>query len=602
VIRYTIVVIRCFGGVDAQVDCTSLSSHRAVSLPSLAFRTRLIIACASLVALTATLMIVPLLVNSRGQAESIYRERLTAVAHGVSASVPGDTVELLATTPSAAIPYVVTRNILRDFVWRRGDSLHVNARDGLFIAVRVADGYRIAAHADWPIVRPSESLAWTPPPALSDSLGNIRAGVSALWWFADADRMMAVAPIFAGTVPVGLAIATLPRSAAASEANAILLNGVWYAVLALAIAILLAAMLARQLTKRVEVLASQAAILASGDLRLEIADAGADEFGVLASALRDLASHLRDLLTNIRGSAAAVAGSVDELALGSDEMRAMTSQVSVAAKAIADSAVLQTEGIRAISQLAVAAATQAEEVTTYANGVDATAAHIANAAKRVATESSDALARMTVISNVTALALPAVDELTSKSRLITGISRDIARIADQAHLLSLNAAIEAARAGDHGRGFAVVAQEMKKLADATAAALGSIDTLAGEIEQVSQRTGAHMSEVQRSVKEGEAVMHSSARSLHDILSAVEAGRSATSAIAEHAASQHSRAESVSAHVVAVADAAADNAGMAQQVSAAVEAQGVAVSSVAESTARLGRVATQLRDSLVGFEV
>jgi methyl-accepting chemotaxis protein len=571
-------------------------------LPSLAFRTRLIVACASLVALTASLMVVPLLVNSRRQAESIYRERLSAVAHGVSASVPADTVEQLATTPGAAIPYVVTRNVLRDFAWRHGDSLHANARDGLFIAVRGADGYRIVAHADWPIVRPSGSLVWTPPAALSDSLGNIRAGVAALWWFADADRLMAVAPIFAGTVPVGLAVATLPRSAAAAEANAILLHSAWYALLALALGIGLAVMLARQLTGRVERLASQAAILASGDLRLEIADAGTDEFGVLASALRDLASHLRHLLIGIRGSAAAVAGTAEELAAGSDEMRATTSQVSVAARTIADSAVLQTDGIRAISELAIAAATQAEEVTTYANSADATTAHITNAAKRVSTESADALARMTMISNVTAQALPAVDELTSKSRLITGISRDIAQIADQAHLLSLNAAIEAARAGDHGRGFAIVAQEMKKLADATADALGSIDTLAGEIEQVSRRTGAHMSEVQRSVKEGEAVMHSSARSLHDILSAVEAGRSATSAIAEHAATQHTRSERVSAHVVAIADAASDNAGMAQQVSAAVEAQGMAVSSVAESTARLGRVATELRDALVGFEV
>lgn len=571
-------------------------------LPSFAFRTRLILVCASLVALTASLMIVPLLINSRRQAESIYQERLTAVAHGVSASVPADTVEQLAAEPRAAIPYVVTRNILRDFAWRRGDSAHAGVRNGLFIVVRSPDGYRVAAHADWPIVRPSGAFDWTPPPALADSLGNIRAGVASLWWFTDADRLTAAAPIFNGTVPVGLAVAVVPRSAAAAEANAILLHGVWYALVALVIAIGLAAMLARQLTKRVEVLASQAAILASGNLRLEIADAGADEFGVLASALRELAAHLRALLTNIRGSAAAVAGTVDELAAGADEMRATTSQVSAAARAIADSAVLQTDGIRAISELAAVAAAQAEEVKTHADSADATTEHIASVATRVTGESSDALARMTVISSVTAQALPAVDELTSKSRLITGIAREIARIADQAQLLSLNAAIEAARAGAHGRGFAVVAHEMHRLAEETGKALDSIAALADEIEQVSRRTGAHMSEVQRSVEAGEAVMHSSARSLHDILDAVKAGHTATSAIAEHAALQHSRAESVSTHVVAVADAASENAGMAQQVSAAVEAQGAAVTAVTVSTARLGHVAAQLRDALIGFDV
>ncbi len=533
-----------------------------MQLSRLAFRTRLLLVSASLVVLTAALMIVPLLINSRREAESIYRERLTALAHGVSASIAADTVQKLAQTSGTTIPYVVTRNVLRDFAWHRDDSLHVD----------------------------------------TDSLGNIRAGHAALWWFTDPERMIAVAPIFSGTIPVALAVATMPRSAAAAQARAVMRQSLWYALLALALAIGLAVTLARQLTRRVELLAAQAAILATGDLRVEIADTGADEFGVLASALRELVSHLRALLTDIRSSASAVGETVHELAVGSDEMRTVSTQVAHAARAIAESAALQTDGIRAISALAAGAASMAQDVTKHANSADSTAGHIASAAESVASESSNALARMTMIRDVTAQALPAVDELTTRSRRITGISRDIAQIADQAHLLSLNAAIEAARAGDHGRGFGVVAVEMKKLADATASALGSIDTLAGEIEQVSRRTGVHMSDVQSSVREGEIVMHSSARSLHDILRIVEAGRVATSAIAEHAAAQHSRAERVSAHAVAIADAAADNAGMAQQVTAAVEAQGAVVSSVAESTARLGRVASQLREALVGFEI
>ena len=573
-----------------------------MQLSRLAFRTRLLLVSASLVVLTAALMIVPLLINSRREAESIYRERLTALAHGVSASIAADTVQKLAQTSGTTIPYVVTRNVLRDFAWHRDDSLHVDTREGLFIAMRERDVYRVIAHANWPIMRPADSLVWTIPAGLADSLGNVRAGHVALWWFTDPERMIAVAPIFSGTIPVALAVATMPRSAAAAQARAVMRQSLWYALLALALAIGLAVTLARQLTRRVELLAAQAAILATGDLRVEIADTGADEFGVLASALRELVSHLRALLTDIRSSASAVGETVHELAVGSDEMRTVSTQVAHAARAIAESAALQTDGIRAISALAAGAASMAQDVTKHANSADSTAGHIASAAESVASESSNALARMTMIRDVTAQALPAVDELTTRSRRITGISRDIAQIADQAHLLSLNAAIEAARAGDHGRGFGVVAVEMKKLADATASALGSIDTLAGEIEQVSRRTGVHMSDVQSSVREGEIVMHSSARSLHDILRIVEAGRVATSAIAEHAAAQHSRAERVSAHAVAIADAAADNAGMAQQVTAAVEAQGAVVSSVAESTARLGRVASQLREALVGFEI
>src|SRR5258708_25644262 len=167
-------------------------------LPKLAFRSRLILTCASLAQLTAALMIVPLFLTSSRQAESLYRERLTAVAHGVSASISADTVEKLAAT-HAMIPYVVTREVLRGFAWRRGDSLHATVREGLFIAVRAGSGYRVIAHGDWPIVPPHDSLEWKPPASFNDSLGNVHGGASVPLWVTDANQLMAVAPIFAGT-------------------------------------------------------------------------------------------------------------------------------------------------------------------------------------------------------------------------------------------------------------------------------------------------------------------------------------------------------------------------------------------------------------------
>src|SRR5258708_19477755 len=113
-------------------------------LPKLAFRSRLILTCASLVALTAALMIVPLFLNSSRQAESLYRERLTAVAHGVSASISADTVEKLAAT-HAMIPYVLTREVLRGFSWRLGDTPHPTLRAGLFIPLPAPSGSPVIA-------------------------------------------------------------------------------------------------------------------------------------------------------------------------------------------------------------------------------------------------------------------------------------------------------------------------------------------------------------------------------------------------------------------------------------------------------------------------
>ncbi|HEY2026424.1 MAG TPA: methyl-accepting chemotaxis protein, partial [Gemmatimonadaceae bacterium] len=376
----------------------------------------------------------------------------------------------------------------------------------------------------------------------------------------------------------------------------------WYPAVALLLAVLLASILARQLTGRIERLALQAEVLAAGDLRVGVTEAGNDEFGRLGGALRDLADHLRTVLGGVSTSASAVATAVDQLASGVQEMKASSEQVGAAARTIAESAARQTEGISSISTLASAAASQADEVSGYAISAMATATNIANVTRRITTDSGVTLARMTDISRVTSEAAPAVAELTDKSRRIAAVARTVSILADQAQLLSLNAAIEAARAGEHGRGFAVVAKEVGKLADGTNAALDDIQALALEIEQVSHRTGERMTDVRNSVGHGEAVVTESARSLGEILDAVAASRDATTVIAEHAAAQQTRAADVSSHVKAIRDAAMENAGMAVQVAGAVEAQTAVASTVAQSTSRLGAVVMELREALVKFKL
>lgn len=565
------------------------------------FRTRYILVCSLLVALTTALMIVPLIVSGERQTDEIYRERLTAVAHGTSAALHPDTVELLAaSTAPSSIPYLVVRNVLREFTWRAADSTHVSADDGLLLAVRADTGYRVIGHSDWPVVRPGAALPWSPPTGLSDSVGNIRAGTASIWWFNDRDRLTAVAPVFSGTVPVGLVVASVPRTTAAVAMRSSLLALAWYPLMALAVAIVLASLLSRQLSARIERLARQAELLATGDLRGSVTESGNDEFGRLGRALRDLADHLRTVLGGVSSSATAVASAVDELAIGVEEIRSSSEQLGAAARTIADSTARQTEEISSISMLATAAAAQAGEVSSFARSAMASASGITRVAERIAEDSDVTLARMTDISKVTSEAAPAVDELTEKSRRIIAVARAVSALADQAQLLSLNASIEAARAGRHGRAFAVVANEVRELADGTTAALEDIQGLAREIEEVSHRTGRRMSDVRSSVSDGETVIAASARSLGEIVEAVSVSRDATQVIAEHAAVQQSRAGDVSSHVQAIRDAAIDNVTMAMQVTDAVEAQTTVASTVAQSTTRLGTVVTELRQALVRF--
>ena len=182
------------------------------------------------------------------------------------------------------------------------------------------------------------------------------------------------------------------------------------------------------------------------------------------------------------------------------------------------------------------------------------------------------------------------------------MAQTIAQVADQAQLLSLNASIEAARAGTHGLGFGVVAQEVRHLADAISRALDDIHVLAGEIETLSQRTGSRTDDVRLSVLDGEAAMHATGLAVREIAAAVEAGRATSAEMARHAAAQRTRSGNVSTHADSIRVTAGENAATASHVSQAVQAQSDVAESVASSTARLTAVVEQLHQSLVGFDL
>jgi methyl-accepting chemotaxis protein len=170
----------------------------------------------------------------------------------------------------------------------------------------------------------------------------------------------------------------------------------------------------------------------------------------------------------------------------------------------------------------------------------------------------------------------AIRQLAEKSNQIGGIVGAITAIAEQTNLLALNAAIEAARAGEQGRGFAVVAEEVRKLAEESQQAAGSIGAIVREIQTETQRTVIAVEDSSARAQHGATVVAQAREAFEQITDSVEQTAARVTDITAAAAEvvgvavQNSTASS---HVAAAAEQA--NASMEEISASSVELKGLA---------------------------
>lgn len=563
---------------------------------------------------TLVLALIPVVRTAQREAEATYRERLRAMAYGVSVAIAADSVDRIAAAGTSLTPaFVDARGSLRDF-WGAtyGDTVAVdsdpgNVSDGLMIVRREGPEFRVLSHSKWRIEPPATRPLWTPPPGIVDSLSTLNASRAHIYWVREGGAFTAISPIVRpadGTV-AGLAVARVSTGAAFASLGRILLGWVWVPFVALAIAGALSLALARRVTRRVAVLVRHAERVAAGDLRdLPTPGSGRmhDELDALAASMHTMTEHLRTLLLSVDQGTARVADTAVTLAAGAQQMTAAAEQVSGAARAIAESAGRQTTGIISIARIAQESATDAISVTADAADAARSTQRVAAVAISVRRDADAALESIGSIALVTRDAVAAVATLLERSVAITRLTDTIARLADQTNLLSLNAAIEAARAGSAGRGFAVVAGEVRRLAEQSERARMDIDRLVTDMQGATRIIGDRIAEVDTRVAQGSTVIRTAADAVRSISEEVEASRAAVALIAERVRVQQQGTDALARHIESVTAAAQSNAVTSREVSSVVTEQASAVRDVATSSSHLAMIVESLRGSVARFAV
>ncbi|MCL2831517.1 MAG: methyl-accepting chemotaxis protein [Betaproteobacteria bacterium] len=290
--------------------------------------------------------------------------------------------------------------------------------------------------------------------------------------------------------------------------------------------------------------------IARGHLNIAIPAHGKDEVGRLLEATDAMANKMRSALGDIQNAAEQLGISAEHLVRTSHDSADQSAQQS-------DSAAMMASGIEEMNNNIINvsnSAKQAHQVSADAEGISGEGVVVI----QHATES------MTRIAGTVRAASEAVSKLGRESQAISNIVNVIREIADQTNLLALNAAIEAARAGEQGRGFAVVADEVRKLAERTATSTQEISPLIQRILDGTAHAVSSMEEGVQQVEEGVSYAGQAGGSIESIRQSAGQATTATTAISEALAEQLAAIGVISRNVEKVSSMADNNSRVAQE--------------------------------------
>jgi len=330
--------------------------------------------------------------------------------------------------------------------------------------------------------------------------------------------------------------------------SAILVNYIIMAAAAV-LGLTIGVILSRGITRPVAGLTAAASQVAKGDLSIELPRVKTgDEIETLAGAFKTMVDNLREVISKTTVSAQNVAATSEELSVNSGEASKVTQQVAGAIQEVARGASEQTNFVsesmqtisqvsQAIEQIASGAQDQTNHITTTAEMVAQMAGSIhevSSSAQRVTESAAKTKQAADKGENAVESTIQGMDgikhkvfdsankikELGEHSQQIGEIIQVIDEIAEQTNLLALNAAIEAARAGEHGKGFAVVADEVRKLAERSGKATKEIAELITNIQRLTEAAVISMEEGTGEVEKGAGLALDAGNALKEILETV----------------------------------------------------------------------------------